>query len=274
MFVRIVSSTFTLWFLTLSGFPQTTRECDTLVQIHINHCIQGETLPFQLEHYYGNSKKIQTRMVFLDHKGRVNSQTYYENQLLKESVNYGSASKGVKETVQWFDDPPFTLYIYKPKRLGDYRTWYENGNLNTHGRYEQDKPSGIWRHYYPNGFREREGNYQGSHNRRFIKTGSWTLYYDNGNFKEKVSFENNLRTGACEEFHDNGNLKGKGTYRVIEGTVPDTILVTSPTTLEETWEFTEAIGKISVKADGWEYWDAYGTPIPSEKRAPSRKSKD
>ena len=248
MFIRTSSLIFMLGFFALSGFSQTTTKCDTMVHIYTNYCVQGKTLPYQREYYFVNSKKIETRMVFLDYKGLANYQIYYKNQKLKESIYYGSASKVVKETVQSLDDPPRIVYLYKPKRNGDYRTWYENGNLNTHGQYTNNEPTGTWKHYYSSGRLEREGSYE-SADKNYPpdrweyysifsypkKIGPWILYYENGNYKEKVSFKNNLRIGTSEEYYDNGNLLGKGTYQIMEGMVPDTILVTSPVTLEETW---------------------------------------
>lgn len=46
-----------------------------------------------------------------------------------------------------------------------------------------------------------------------IGQGTWINYYENGNFKEVGTYEQNRVEGAIKKYYENGQLKSEGTYR-------------------------------------------------------------
>lgn len=67
---------------------------------------------------------------------------------------------------------------------GEYRTFYETGNL----------------------IKQRGQYVAGAMN------GEWKKYYQNGQLAETVTFVDNLENGPFKEWHENGNLKATGNY--------------------------------------------------------------
>ena len=73
---------------------------------------------------------------------------------------------------------------------GVWKSWYENGQLESEGIYKLDEPEGIWKSWYKNGKLHAEG---------LFKTGlliSYKSWFKNGNqkmveyFKGKKAIKN------------------------------------------------------------------------------------
>lgn len=73
----------------------------------------------------------------------------------------------------------------------------------------EDKPfTGILYATYPSGkILSRQEFVDG------VGQGTWINYYENGNFKEVGTYEQNKVEGAIKKYYENGQLKSEGTYR-------------------------------------------------------------
>ncbi len=75
----------------------------------------------------------------------------------------------------------------KGNRIGYWEVYYNNGNLNYKGNYNNDgQQIGYWEYYYSNGNLNSKGNYDNCG--KII--GCWEEYYSNGSLYEITYFKN------------------------------------------------------------------------------------
>lgn len=80
----------------------------------------------------------------------------------------------------------------------NHKTLYENGQLKETGQFDKDeKPTGEWKKYYENGQVWNVINYENG-----IFKGEWKFYDENGKLKNIIHSEN----GLVENFNENGKL--------------------------------------------------------------------
>ena len=97
---------------------------------------------------------------------------------------------------------------YKEGNLdGEYKQWYENGNLKIRSYYKDGKEDGVSKSYYENGNIEQERIYDNNLllNRK--------KYYSNGQLKEEELYDKGHRIGVNKEWYENGNLKYEENYK-------------------------------------------------------------
>jgi TonB family protein len=94
------------------------------------------------------------------------------------------------------------------KRVGDQKFWYENGNQETTGSYDDNGlKGGVWRFWREDGtIRLEESRSEGKLN------GESTYYYANGKRKYKKSFVNDRMIGDWILYYENGNVQEKRSY--------------------------------------------------------------
>lgn len=94
----------------------------------------------------------------------------------------------------------------------DHKTYYDNGNVLTEGRYNSaGVPDGNWAYYYANGQKQREGSYRNGH-----PIGTWKEWYENGQLKASLNFllsgSETVKNGPYAMYHPNGKIAVKGNY--------------------------------------------------------------
>ena len=119
-------------------------------------------------------------------------------------------------------------------RHGEYSVYIE-GKLYETGTYEDDKRNGIRtifdenekkiaeetykddkltakKEFFPKGQLKSEGQYDENQ----TMTDIWKFYYENGELKEEVTFNNNIEDGPFVEYYENGNKKAEGAYQPFD----------------------------------------------------------
>ena len=103
---------------------------------------------------------------------------------------------------------------------GEYKVWYENGNLKVEGYYVDDYPEGVYTNYCEDGKIREMYTWAGKK-----KNGPFAKYYiqtylENDHctteiyqLKEKGSYSNSKLNGLYEKYYSNGKLDAKGTYK-------------------------------------------------------------
>ncbi len=91
--------------------------------------------------------------------------------------------------------------VVEGMRHGDFRFYYENGNLEVQGQMDHNKNIGKWQYYYMTGELESEGNFVDNN-----PEGKWTLYFPSGKIMEEGIFTNGKRVGLWKQFDEQGNL--------------------------------------------------------------------
>jgi antitoxin component YwqK of YwqJK toxin-antitoxin module len=133
-------------------------------------------------------------------------------------------------------DTMFVVKSYSDNLVGDYKSYYQNGNLKAAGLYLNGKKTGRWVYYYENGNKKEIINFDD----KGRKIGDYKSYYENGNLKEEGEYviqiiikkkrveskdENyeyflfdedmtEIKTGKWEYYKPNGKLKKKVTYKL------------------------------------------------------------
>lgn len=84
---------------------------------------------------------------------------------------------------------------------GNYKMFYEDGNLALEGKVENKLREGFWKHYYPNGIVMAEGIYiQGE------KEDEWSFYYPDGRDRSIGKFKMSLKDGIWKEIGKDGKV--------------------------------------------------------------------
>ena len=188
------------------------------------------------------------------------SYTYYPSGNLKSKVNYDLVSgeffsydnlkeDGLFESF-YENGLPRTIGLYKKGfRVGEWKSYFENGDLKWAGRYKLDEnfwranveekmlyqeeldfygKEGVWRergtHFLDNYLSDGQDegralqNYVPKSSKKKIngfylgtKDSTWTYYNPDGSVKAKTNYSNHLANGQFEWF-ENGEIFAEGTY--------------------------------------------------------------
>jgi len=126
------------------------------------------------------------------------------------------------------------------------------------GIIEDEKKNYDWKHFYPTGELESEGQYSLDR-----KMGIWKHYYKNGHFKELGAFQDSLKVGTWEYYHENGKLKEKGIHIYIE-----------KGGLHDISENSSSKYYITQKRGIWKYYNIEGKLIRTKVFLPREKAYD
>ena len=96
----------------------------------------------------------------------------------------------------------------EPLKDGPYKTYYENGQIEHEGIYEDGKAHGIWKSYYENGQLKSEGIYEDDKAYGIFKS-----YYENGQLQQEGIYEDGKAHGIWKSYYENGQLKSEGIYK-------------------------------------------------------------
>jgi antitoxin component YwqK of YwqJK toxin-antitoxin module len=157
---------------------------------------------------------ISTHLISCDkHEKR---ETKYDNGQLKEQFSVLETKEG-----SFIKD-------------GDYKTWYEAGQAESEGQYENGKKVGNWKKWYSNGQMESDVNYvqdtldakyvywyengqkmsEGTTN-KLVHIGEFTSWYENGQMKSKLNYKDGQKDGLQTYWYDNGQKASE--YTLVNG---------------------------------------------------------
>lgn len=96
--------------------------------------------------------------------------------------------------------PYIEEYYVEGEKHGNYKCYYESGNLEIHGQYENDVIVGTWTMYYDTIDKQIQnyGNYINN-----CKFGVWTGYYLNGKKEYSHTYKNDMLHGTYITYYDN-----------------------------------------------------------------------
>ena len=149
---------------------------------------------------------------------------YYKNGKVKVIASY---KKGIPEGIRREYSPEGKIersYIFKNGKIigegiitekgekdGQWKEYYEDGNLKAEGSYNKDIKTGNWNFYHKNRTLEQEGSYTD----KGKKEGIWKWYYDTGRLLREENFYNGLADGLMTEYDEKGEIITQGEF--IEG---------------------------------------------------------
>lgn len=113
-------------------------------------------------------------------------------------------------------------------------TWFNNGQVERKGVFDQGKRKGLWVTWYDNGQKRASGHYKNG-----LKEGTWTVWYQSGNRMQKGYFQADRREGVWIYWYDiNGKKKEAGRYNN------------------------------DYRVERWNYWNDKGSLVKSEIKEP------
>ncbi len=123
---------------------------------------------------------------------------YYSNGKLKGTGTvqiHGTRTEHISDGL--FDSGRIEERLYT-SRIGEWKFYYESGQLESSGKYSDGKKNGEWKEYYESGELERTGNYANGD-----KVGKWKGYYESGQLK--IIEDYSLNSISYIEYYKNGN---------------------------------------------------------------------
>jgi antitoxin component YwqK of YwqJK toxin-antitoxin module len=94
------------------------------------------------------------------------------------------------------------------KKQGEWKEFYETGELRAKGKYINSKPVGEWIYYFENGKIEIIGTYS----RKGQKDGEWLWYYPDGNILSVENYAGGLMDGEYFSLTAEGDTLEHGSY--------------------------------------------------------------
>jgi len=133
---------------------------------------------------------------------------YYQNGQIKScgqlniKNNYGGISFGNYK--KWYENgnlESHEKYNNQGKKEGEQKFWHENGQISMHYFCQNGKDEGMYNSWYKNGRLKyeisfKDGKYDGIYN----------YYYDNGNKKQESIFCQGNKIGQEIQYHEDGNI--------------------------------------------------------------------
>ena len=117
----------------------------------------------------------------------------------------------------------------KGKRKGDWKLFYESGELYASGKYKNNLKTGTWKYFSKDGKVKASGNFldnkkegiwvelslegdtiSGNYHQD-LKNGKWTKI-SHGHIEEEAYFENNQLHGKYQSFYHSGNVEFEANY--------------------------------------------------------------
>ena len=93
-------------------------------------------------------------------------------------------------------------------KQGEWKEYYETGELKSQGKYNNGLKIGEWKFYYKNGKIEQTGIYLKNEK----PDGEWKWYYENGNLLKEENYSAGIGNGLMTEYSDSGAVISKGKY--------------------------------------------------------------
>ena len=157
---------------------------------------------------YKGKYKMEKRFFYKENEKRLK---YYKSGILKSISNYN----------------------VEGQRHGYFKTFYENGYVQSSYYYKYDRLNGYVVHFYPNGilksyrmysYNRKIGFYKNYHENGILRTffkydkygrkdGMILEFYDNGILKSKTQMKNGKKNGKMIKYFQNGNVNCIITYK-------------------------------------------------------------
>ncbi|MBI9058549.1 MAG: hypothetical protein JEZ01_12365 [Labilibaculum sp.] len=192
--------------------------------IIFSNSLYSQSDTYSITHYYGDGK-----LKDLTDLSTGEYQSYFENSQLKkigfydisgsvlsksigvwkEYDRHGELIKVINYSIEK-DKKNNLIYDSKGQLLsGEWKEYYDNGNLKLSGTFNTYKKNGEWRYYYENSQLKKTGNFNDDK-----KIEEWQYYYENGYKKMIGAFLNNERNGKWLRYGKrNGKLQVEIEYR-------------------------------------------------------------
>ncbi|MBL4796021.1 MAG: hypothetical protein JKY50_01265 [Oleispira sp.] len=143
---------------------------------------------------YENS--VRFRRIYYDGTKQLAEEAVSYEKYSTNEVNYLNGQLKFKDTLN-----------YNWERIGNFKHYYDNGNLKEEGVYEDGLREGYWKFFYKNGQLHSEGSFVKGKEEGIVK-----CYCENGTLKVEKSFKWGVYNGWFKYYNCEGKLNLKENY--------------------------------------------------------------
>jgi antitoxin component YwqK of YwqJK toxin-antitoxin module len=203
-------------------YPNGTKKLATKYYYNKNGREEGEAIIFDWE--TKNDKRVFTKSImnFTNGKENGNYTLYY-----CDTINFDCNILKEKGAYKIFIE---TDGLITSKRIGEWRFYFENGELSKIGQYKDGKEIGIWKEYHKGGILKSEKEYDelkigGEYitvrgERQIGPVGTWKTYHPNGQLENQIKYSSGYpEDGIVIYYHENGSVNLEMEYKngVVHG---------------------------------------------------------
>jgi antitoxin component YwqK of YwqJK toxin-antitoxin module len=147
--------------------------------------------------YYADGVTIKRKGIYLN-QVPVGLHIFYNHN--------GIAEKGIRfdETGKKTAEGPVNEL---EKRTGEWKVYFDSGELKAKGHYQNDRQDGEWTFYYQTGSIEQSGNFSFG-----IKDGLWKWFNNKSVLLREENYSDGLLNGMSVHYSDSATVIAKGTY--------------------------------------------------------------
>ena len=156
--------------------------------------------PIDLISYYEDGATIRRKGLYLDSIPIGYHYFYNTNGVSEKAIRYNE--KGIRIAEGPVDE--------NEKRTGEWKLYFETGELRAEGQYANDRQNGEWDFFFTTGKKEQVGNF-----RNGIMEGEWKWYFPSGNILREENYARGKPSGLCIQYSDSATIIAKGEY--VEG---------------------------------------------------------
>lgn len=147
-------------------------------------------------------------------KGRrvVTETANYQAQQKKSEVSFLDPLLELEGEDNWWEATP-AAFKSKGKKVqhGPCNTWYENGQPQMQGQYQEGKRLGPWMWWHANGMKQLSGRFDADR-----KIGQWTWWHSNGMKAIEGNYQNDQPAGIWNWWDENGKRTDTRNYELEE----------------------------------------------------------
>jgi len=146
--------------------------------------------------------------------------TYYEDGHIKTTGTYKKGKKEGTHRVYDREGKIINGFIYKSGSVigegivdenglyqGEWKFYFEDGNVKLEGKFVDSKKEGSWTYYYPNGKKKQVGRFK-----KGKASGTWYWYYKNRELHREESYVRGREDGHSVEYDEEGEIITEGEY--------------------------------------------------------------
>ncbi len=144
---------------------------------------------------------------------------FYKNGLLDGTWTWYYVDGKIQKQEDFFENQPEGKYVeydetgaviasgsyFEGMKTGKWKE--QSGEVVSEGEYRNDKQVGEWVSYYANGNLAFKGSFKGGY-----PDGEHLYYYPNGKLRERQQYSGGIRNGLWRKYLDNGELFFEETY--------------------------------------------------------------
>jgi antitoxin component YwqK of YwqJK toxin-antitoxin module len=190
----------------LEGVAKTLSEMGTTISQRvyragnlIEESVQMDAEPMELTSFWEDGVTIKRKGVYLDSIPIRFHQFYNREGKPERSIRYSERGTGIRTGEGPIDE--------NERRTGEWKLFFETGELRASGKYVNDRQTGEWIFYDLDGKKMQVGNFNNG-----VMEGEWKWFYPSGSiFREEVYVRGN-RHGLCIQYSDSATIVAKGEY--------------------------------------------------------------